>query len=437
MASAGRKRLGVALAVGATLLVTALVAFAFGFEPLVKRIMVSKALERGIVLEPGKLGVGVGWVELVDSRFSLLGVRGASGTIKRFQVDLSGLTPEKITVEGLDAEAVGDPQALAGDMTKWADAYRKKFVTPLSASGVVARWRPAGGAPPVVELSDVAVTPGVKGATVDASVATVSGVAVGPLHAELVGNAATVSLGLGSKPPAKPPISATLDATKADVTLAPIDVSGLTTLLGVKLPLPGVKVGATLHVERPPGGLVTGKLSADLQGFVPPHPRELDGIVFGTATHVETAFVVAKDDASVALDHAAVKAGAFKLTGKGLVTREGDHARIQLDLAGNIACTTLATSAAESRLGHVVGAWVASAAHKALQGSVGVVVKIDASTTDLEGAKVQKTIGIGCGLKPVALPDVKLPDFQLPPLPTLPLPGFGPDKAPAPAASAH
>ncbi len=428
--------MGVALAVGSTLLVAALVAFAFGFEPLVKRIMVSQALERGVVLEPGKLGVGVGWVELVDSRFTLLGVRGVSGTLDRFQVDLSGLTPKKITVHGLHVEAVGDPATLAGDARKWVDTYRKTFVTPLAASKVAARWRPAADAKPIVELPDVAVAPGAKGTIVDAPGASVSGVMVGPLHAEIVKDTATLTLGLGSPPPAKPPLTATIEPTKADVTLAPMDVSGVTALLGVKLPLANVKLGATLQVERPEGGPITGKLSADLHGFVPPHPRELDGIVFGGTTHVETAFAVAKDEQSAALDHATVTAGAFKLAGKGLVTRQGDHARVQLDLSGNIACTDVATSAAQSRLGRVVGAWVASAARQALKGSVGVVVRIDALSNDLDHAKVLKTIGIGCGLKPLPLPTLELPDIQLPALPKLQLPSFGTDKAAPPAASA-
>lgn len=418
MAGAGRKRLGVALAIGATLLVVALVAFAFGFEPLVKRIMVSEARDRGVVLEPGKLGVGIGWVELVGSHFTLVGVRGVSGDIARVQVDFSGLTPDKITVKGLDLDAAGDPATLASDVTKWADAYRDKFTTPMTASGVAAHWRPKAGAPAAVEATNVSIAPGAPGTIVDAPVVTVSGVMVGPVHATLAKTSARVELGLGNAPPAKPPLVVTADyagpVTKADVSLAPMDVSGVSTLLGVKLPLADTKVGASVHVERDKDGRVAGKLTADLRGFVPPHPRELDGIVFGDTTRVETTFAVAKDGESAVLTGATVKAGAFKLAGKGLVTRHDTQAHIQLDLRGNLACTELATSAAKSHLGRVVGAWVGSAAHLALQGSVGVVVKIDADTADLDHAKVLKTIGVGCGLKPLPLPQLKLPDIQLP-----------------------
>ena len=43
-------------------------------------------------------------------------------------------------------------------------------------------------------------------------------------------------------------------------------------------------------------------------------------------------------------------------------------------------------------------------AKQTLQGTVGVTVKVDADSRDLENAKVLKLIGIGCGLKPLRLP---------------------------------
>ena len=41
---------------------------------------------------------------------------------------------------------------------------------------------------------------------------------------------------------------------------------------------------------------------------------------------------------------------------------------------------------------------------RALNGSVSVFVKIDADTRDLAAAKMVRTIGVGCGLKPIDSP---------------------------------
>jgi hypothetical protein len=40
-------------------------------------------------------------------------------------------------------------------------------------------------------------------------------------------------------------------------------------------------------------------------------------------------------------------------------------------------------------------------------GSVGVRLQVDASTSNLPGGKVERSIGIGCGLKPLTLEDLR------------------------------
>jgi len=75
-------------------------------------------------------------------------------------------------------------------------------------------------------------------------------------------------------------------------------------------------------------------------------------------------------------------------------------------------------AAAETRLGMAIGQWVRRAAEAALQGSVGVTVKLSADSRNIEDAKMARIIGIGCGLKPLKLPGFE--DIQLPALGTLP-----------------
>src|SRR5690606_24932783 len=99
--------------------------------------------------------------------------------------------------------------------------------------------------------------------------------------------------------------------------------------------------------------------------------------------------------------------------------RHPDHAKIDLDLRGNLPCDSLAGAAAESELGKVLGKTLGKmagqAAKKVIGGSVAVRVRIDADTRDLPGAKVTPSIGIGCGLKQLKI-DIELP--KLPPLPS-------------------
>jgi len=151
-------------------------------------------------------------------------------------------------------------------------------------------------------------------------------------------------------------------------------------------------------------GPVTGHMAVTLDGYVPPHPPELDGFVFGKATTWNSDFKVSEDRKSVALAPSTVKAGAFELKGKGVVERHPDHARIRFEYQGFLGCAALAGAALQTHLGQVLSKLPKFMAKQTLQGSVGVTIKIDADTRDLENAKVLKLIGIGCGLKPLRLP---------------------------------
>jgi len=77
---------------------------------------------------------------------------------------------------------------------------------------------------------------------------------------------------------------------------------------------------------------------------------------------------------------------------------------------GALPCDALASAAAESRVGRLLGraqgARAGSVARQAIGGSVGVRVQVSASTNNLAGASVKRSIGIGCGLKPLSLADV-------------------------------
>jgi len=95
------------------------------------------------------------------------------------------------------------------------------------------------------------------------------------------------------------------------------------------------------------------------------------------------------------------------LDGKGSLASAAGAAALALDLRGALPCDALASAAAESRvgrlLGRVQGTRAGSVARQAIGGSVGVRVQITANTQNLAAASVKRSIGIGCGLKPLTL----------------------------------
>jgi hypothetical protein len=219
--------------------------------------------------------------------------------------------------------------------------------------------------------------------------------------------------------------------------------------VGVPLADEPITVSGSAELTTGPDWTGEGKgaTALTIEGFVPPHPVELSPFVFGNTTTVSANLSLDAAWNVLRLDSARVAAGAFALVGKGTLERAPDHGSLEMTLDGDLGCAALADATAKSRLGALVGGWVGSAAKQALNGSVHVSVRLSADTRELARAKVIRSIGLGCGLKPLALPDPKaLPTLDdltknLPPMPDLG-PGFmipsgiEPSKAPA-TAPAH
>jgi hypothetical protein len=144
-----------------------------------------------------------------------------------------------------------------------------------------------------------------------------------------------------------------------------------------------------------------------LTGFVPPHPPELDGFVFGDTTTFDTDLKVNAERTQATLTGSRVRAGRFELAGGGSVTRDGLAATLDLDLKGKLPCDALAGAAAESRLGRLLGRASGKQGKRTalalVQGDVSVEVGVKASTEDPLNAKLSQRIGVGCGLRPLSL----------------------------------
>jgi hypothetical protein len=435
-----------------------------------------RAREQGVELTLGTLDFGWEWAELRASKATLIGVSGFELGIDRLNIDLDGTKLTRLDFTGLTVEASGSVPTLALSLGAWSKRYPSAFALPLSARGVTVRFRPEAGQAVWLELTGgtVATTP--PGTIVAAEHAKVAGIDVGRVGATWSATATSVALGLGETELARAPVRVAVDLSAARPRLAfqlvPTSLERLAGPFAVALPVHGVSASATIALEFADKAALypeKGAAHLELHGWIPPHPAELDGFVFGDTTVVDTNLAFTPDGKSVALDPTHLAAGRFELGGKGSLVRDAEAATLTLDLRGALPCDALAGAAAESRvgrlLGKVQGSRAGSVARQAIGGSVGVRVQVSASTKNLAGASLKRSIGIGCGLKPLSLDDVvrlgeqllpsdlselqedivkltpKLPNGAplipsiLPPLPLPPLPTALPDLTLPPSAT--
>lgn len=433
--------------VAALLFVLGVAGLVFGLffaRPMAIRRAIESAAEHGVELEPRDVVFHFGRVTLLDSRFRLKGLPAIHGTIRELDVSLRFTEPVGVRLEGVDVEAVGTAPSLVLGVSEWAKRYPQTFRLPTEARDARLTWRKAEGAEAWLTLSggNVSRNGALTQVTTEKSVVgdcATEGDApcpdLGKIGAAWSADEARVVIGLGVQDPSQSPVrievAHALDAPTADITLAPVEIGSLRGPFGVDLPLEKVKVSATVHLGMPKGlssGEVTGTLDATLDGYIPPHPRELDGFVFGSSTTLKSKLKVDDARERVDLSDVTVTAGAFKLAGTGSLKREEDHGRIELDLKGNLPCSALAGAAVDSYLGKALGGLAGELARQMVKGSVGVSVGVSARSDDLKNAKVTRNIGVGCGIKPIKIGDFdigQILDGKLPPLPSS-LPGLPP-----------
>lgn len=407
-------------------------------EPMIRRRAVAEAEQRGFTIVIGDVDYGLNWVTLRDTRFQLQGVAGVRGTAKTVEIMLDGLTPSSFEVDGVELAVEGSAVRLALELSEWSKDHPEAYRMPFSATGVNVSFSAPAGTPAWLILQQGSVVPSPAGGRFDAKRTLVEQVDTGPLSVTWIADQAFIALGFGAadpkraalrlevQPKATPPL--------ATLTLAPTPLTQLAGPFGVKLPVENVVgsgVAQLRFTERAGADAVDGELSLALDGFVPPHPRELDGFVFGRTTHVTSKLAVSENRELVSLTDTRIKAGSFALKGAGELKRVEDHAEVGLDLAGALPCGELVSANLESYLGKTIGPLLKRPAKEFLNGSVSILVRIRADTRDLAAAKVLRTIGIGCGLKPLPIPDLAgiarefeatFPGLakQLPPLPDLP-----------------
>ncbi|HEX9622040.1 MAG TPA: hypothetical protein VF989_17965 [Polyangiaceae bacterium] len=438
VALSNRKKLVVILF--AALLALAAAAFFFLWfwvRPEIKAHVVRSARERGIELSFRELELGPGAARFGGVEFRLIGVSGFSGSASALDVALDGIDPERFTLEEARLAFAGSLARLGYELGAFAHRYPDAFSLPLEARDVGVDFKPDPNAPAALVVRDGVLEHDGKITTFSAPDAVLLGRRLGRVGASWSRDERSITFGFGESDPEKAPLAMSVDYEKATASmrLSPMPTERLGALLGVRLPLSGVQVSAESALDYgigAPAGGAKGDFTVTLDGYVPPHPRELDGFVFGKQTRFSTSFEYFPTERRVALDDSSVKAGRFELKGGGSAVIELTTVNVRLDLLGHLSCVALAGAAAESYLGHALGRLAGKLAEQTLRGTVAVVVKIEASTSDLDNARVLRTIGVGCGLKPIELPTLgdwfgSMPDLgpNTLKLPTLPS-GFPP-----------
>ncbi|NUO48459.1 MAG: hypothetical protein HOV80_06350 [Polyangiaceae bacterium] len=162
--------------------------------------------------------------------------------------------------------------------------------------------------------------------------------------------------------------------------------------LGVQLP--GKSVTGKLDVGLTGADALKGSFNSTVAGYVPPHPRELQGILFGDATKVSGKFAL--DGFAVKITELSVKAGTLELKGTGELALLDGH--VTLDLKGAVPCAELAVSAIGAHVGGVGSIIAGRLARGRLTGTVETRVTVDANVRDLEKAKVAPSAFVHCSV---------------------------------------
>jgi ADP-dependent NAD(P)H-hydrate dehydratase / NAD(P)H-hydrate epimerase len=177
------------------------------------------------------------------------------------------------------------------------------------------------------------------------------------------------------------------DDAKRALALISVDASWLAGI-------PTFAISGTLEAPLAWPPRAKGKFDVELPGFVPPHPRELNGIVFGKTTYATAVVDLNEQGAS---GDVTVKNGALSVKGKvdaSLASKE-----VKLELSGSINCAELATSAVGAHLGFAASMIAGQIARDRVGGTVFVTIKAEASAKDKWKPVVVPSANVRCSVR--------------------------------------
>lgn len=360
---------------------------------------------RGVLLELGGVELSWGELRLVGVVARPVGVEGAVGRADTVAVSLEGITPTRIAVEHLSASLEG--VSVLGDLAGWAARSARPSEgeaappadIPIEIAEVEVGWREKRAREDVIRLTAAGLSLARTTGALRAARAELDDRRYGPADLSWRTAEDGVDVALGSLEPGAARITLSVRPGEASVRFRPIAIGEIAEFLSIELPKPDVEIDGSASIELRDGAgpaELAGRAEIRIEGFVPPHPRELDGILFGETTEVAVEITVGEDRRRIDLAELAVTAGALELTGTGAITADLDRSTAKLSLAGSVPCRSLTASAIAAHFGRTAGVIAGQLARAAMTGSVGVKLAVTATTDAFDEPDVETTASIGC-----------------------------------------
>lgn len=401
---------------------------------IVKTTVVAYGRALGYALDPAEVRFGLNFVQLIDVRFVALEIPGVSGTMRRVTIDLAGASPKAVQLTGVVVNATGEPTEIANGALR---NYRRIWQPqgPLGSAPVLPtlKWNqlavnlaPNNPLIPAVSVTELTLTantdPQHEEYFVTTATTRVGSLEFGPLDLCVLHDGERFELGRGRELQTSPWRLFYRSLPTSDevrVSFQPVELLSLLGQLGAATPLDDLKTtkvqGQFDAVRDTTSGRTSGTLELGLSGFTPPYPPELKGYHFDDRSTARAKFELDALFKTLELHGIELKTGELSLIGHGRIDREPHSARVRLELSTQLDCVTLARGWATQQLSGDFGRWSVKNAPKAIRGAVSVKVQIDAVSDQIGRAKIAKTIGIGCGLRPLSL--VEVMNLGLPPMP--------------------
>jgi hypothetical protein len=388
------------IAAACALVLMAALAVTFGVRHLiVLRVARDRARALGVEITSASVaGFGLRELELADVEFTLADVPGLRGRADRVRAtERDGA--QHVAAWGLAVAIAGDPAASFDALSAWSRAHPAAFAADLRAALASLEVRGADATAPWFTAKRGRLAADASGLRLDAEASSLLGFSSGALSATWAkdGSRATVALGRGASGDHAAPLHFELkpkgDVAEVEATLARTPLSDLAPRMKADARA-AAKAHATATLRR--GGALDGVVNATIEGWVPPHEKEADGVIYGAETRVAAAFRVPADGAALLVDDATVEVGGLKLKGGGSIDRHGGP-RVKLDLKGSLPCSQVARSAAGSY--GPLGAIVGDLASGHVAGSVAIAIHVEGDVRDPKTFRPKPSVKQGCQVR--------------------------------------
>jgi hypothetical protein len=373
-------------------------------RPVLGWLIRQEARGLGVELQFDNLTLRQGAVELEHPTFVLTST-GLWGSAATMTLHVEHLALRHVEAEQLQVVMQGAPSVVVSQLAGWLREQELNEVT-LAATNVSLRGvDPQGGG--WFSFTGATVSPQARGGLLSAPSFKAGPVVTGPGVVRWVSDPLGFTLGVGAGDPQVAPLRVELPSN-APVTTIRVQVAKLSTaeVFGLfhQTPAPALRratVDASLELRfpSPSGEQLEGKVDAWLNGYVPPHPPELDTVFASNRTHVRADLQQGAVSQPIQIKQAEVNLGELTMKGSATLALDETRARLKGRLDGALSCSMLARNAAVTNLGGLLGGLVGEVAGAAVGGTVNIGLPVDMDSGNPSKAQFSPQVGVGCGLK--------------------------------------